>query len=68
MRRSTLLKLFAGVSVSALPGFRLPWRAPRRVVVVGSGVWIAIGGDVFVWVESESELGILVELPVNDEV
>ena len=37
-------------------------------VVVGSGVWIAIGGDVFVWVESESELGILVELPVNDEV
>ena len=38
MRRRTLLQLFAGVSVSALPGFRLPWRAPRRVVVVGSGV------------------------------
>ena len=38
MRRRTLLQLFAGVSVSSLPGFRLPWRAPRRVVVVGSGV------------------------------
>ena len=38
MRRRTLLQLFAGVSVSALPGFRMPWRAPRRVVVVGSGI------------------------------
>ncbi len=38
MRRRTVLKLFAGVSVSALPGFRPPWRAPRRVVVVGSGI------------------------------
>ena len=38
MRRRTLVQLFAGLSVSALPGFRMPWRAPRRVVVVGSGI------------------------------
>ena len=38
MRRRTLFQLFAGVSVSALPGFRFQSRAPRRVVVVGSGV------------------------------
>jgi glycine/D-amino acid oxidase-like deaminating enzyme len=38
MRRRTFLQLFPGVSVSALSGFRLPQQAPRRVVVVGSGI------------------------------
>ncbi|MEE2670019.1 MAG: FAD-binding oxidoreductase [Gemmatimonadota bacterium] len=38
MKRCTFLRLFAGVSVSALPGFRSSRRAPRRVVVVGSGI------------------------------
>ena len=38
MRRRTFLQLFPGVSVSALPGLRLPRQAPRRVVVVGSGI------------------------------
>jgi len=38
MRRRTFLELFAGVSVSTLPGFRSLSKAPRRVVVVGSGI------------------------------
>ncbi len=38
MRRRTFLQLFPGVSVSALSGFRSPGKAPRRVVVVGSGI------------------------------
>ena len=38
MRRRTFIQLFAGVSVSALPGFRWPRRPPGRVVVVGSGI------------------------------
>jgi glycine/D-amino acid oxidase-like deaminating enzyme len=38
MRRQRFLELFAGVSVSTLPGFRSLSKAPRRVVVVGSGI------------------------------
>ena len=38
MHRRTFLQLFAGASVSALPGFRLGAAAPSRVVVVGGGI------------------------------
>jgi glycine/D-amino acid oxidase-like deaminating enzyme len=38
MHRRTFLQLFAGASVTALPGFRLRAQAPRKVVVIGSGI------------------------------
>ncbi|MDH3223577.1 MAG: FAD-binding oxidoreductase [Gemmatimonadota bacterium] len=38
MRRRTFLRISAGVSVSALPGFRSASKATGRVVVVGGGI------------------------------
>ena len=38
MHRRTMVRLFVGVSVGALSGFRHPLRPPRKVVVVGGGI------------------------------
>lgn len=38
MHRRSLIRLFAGVSVGALSGFRHPPKAPRRIAVVGGGI------------------------------
>jgi glycine/D-amino acid oxidase-like deaminating enzyme len=38
MRRRQLLKLFAGVAVTALPGFRYPEKRARRIGIVGGGI------------------------------